>query len=109
MRLVRNAKETAVGPLLAAGPERSNMLLAKLADGRIRIFPPDDPEGRLRRLENEYGPVSVAYLLEDGDWREIQPSARVSRNSAIFAASLGMTTGSLPNVGSMAAPSGLSS
>ena len=91
----------------ASGHEPANALLVKMADGRIRILPPDDPNGRLRRLENELGPVAVAYLSSNGRVVEIQPPARESRNSAIFAASLGMVTGALPNVGSIPAPSGL--
>jgi hypothetical protein len=88
-------------------PDPSDLLLVKLADGRIRILPADDVGGRLRRLENESGPIAAAYqVTAGGDWVETQPSARESRNSAIFAASLGMTTGALPNVGLSLAPSG---
>ena len=91
----------------ASGREPMEALLVKLTDGRIRILPPDHPSDRLRRLENELGPIASAYLMCGGVATELQPPARASRNSAIFAASLGIVTGAFPNVGAMDAPSGL--
>lgn len=92
----------------SAGHEPSESVLVKLADGRIRMFPADNLAERMRRLENELGPVSVAYLLtRGGACVEIQPAAEDSRNAAMVAASLGMTTGALPKVGASFEPSGL--
>lgn len=91
-----------------AGHEPSESVLVKLADGRIRMFPADNLSERMRKLENELGPVAVAYLMtRGGACVEIQPAAEDSRKSAMVAASLGMTTGALPNVGVSFEPSGL--
>ena len=94
--------------MCGAGHEPSEALLVKMTDGRIRMLPGDGISDRLRRLENEVGPIAVAYLLtRGGAVVEIQPPARDSSSSAIFAASLGMVTGALPKDGLRMEPSGL--
>lgn len=102
------------------------MTLVRLADGRVRILPPDNPRERLRRLGNELGAVAAAFVVRVGaealeveDWsgspvvryrREIRHAqARLSRKSAIFLASFGITTGALPNVEASRSPDGVSS
>lgn len=110
--------------MAAAGQAPHSALLVKLSDGRVRILPPDEPRARLERLRNEYGPLAAA-LRVDGeglaveDWLSGEPrraqrgyrgaAAGLSRNSAIFLASLGMTTGALPNVEASFSPDGVSS
>ena len=91
----------------AAGHEPGDWGVARWGDGRIRLFSGDLAESRLRELENEQGRTEVAYRvgLRDG-----QPAAEeLSRKSAIFLASFGMTTGAFPNVEVSRSPDGVSS
>ncbi len=147
--------------MVVAGHRPSAFLLARLTDGRVKLFA--TPEGsdqareRTVRLRNECGPleqafhVAVAYERESLElvvenlcgggprrvaqrwdrraaaWRALEPprwadadpahaSAPANHygdecrglfnNSAILAASLGMTTGWLPKVETSLAPSG---
>lgn len=108
-----------------SGAPPQEMTLVRLGDGRIRILPPDDASARLRRLANEHGRPSAAYRVradergcEVEDWtgsavvryrRDVRPAqARLSRKSAIFLASFGITTGALPNVEVSRSPDGVS-
>lgn len=95
-----------LGDMQAAGHEPGDWAVARWGDGRIRVFPGTEAHGRLRALENEQGQAEIAYRvgLRDG-----QPMAEeLSRKSAIFLASLGMTTGALPNVEVSLSPEGVS-
>lgn len=108
---MREWLDDALARMRAAGHEPSPALLVRLTDGRLRILPPDEPEARLRRLSNECGPVELAYLVDgNGAVPVAGPASNDSycdsSNWAIFAASLGMTTGALPNVGCSLVPSG---
>ena len=107
--------------IAADGPTAAPLMLARLADGRVKIFPGEDCAERLERLTTDYGPVSAAFQvgcslegrpevrdLRTGEvWRgdglpsyvaPPTPASGLSRKAAIFAASLGMTTGALANL-----------
>jgi len=89
-----------------AGHEPGDWGVARWGDGRIRLFSGHSAESRLRSLENEQGQVEVAYRVRLCDG---QPEAEeLSRKSAIFLASFGMTTGALPNVEASRSPDGVS-
>ncbi len=103
-------------------------VLLRLTDGRVKVVQAvgADPRLLLERLTRRHGPLSAAYYVEprtpmhrgtrvrdlignrswqlghDG-WTAETPAnqpraAGLSRNAAIFAASLGMSTGALPKV-----------
>ena len=110
----------------ACGAQRC--VLVRLTDGRIKVVQvlEQDPAALVERLTRRYGPLSAAYFVEphppahrrtrvrdllgkrgwrlgpDGWTADIpidQPRvAGLSRNAAIFAASLGISTGALPKV-----------
>jgi len=103
-------------------------VLVRLTDGRVMVVQAlgQDPIALVDRLTRRYGPLSAAYfvdpqppahrgtrvrdLIGERSWRlgpggwtvDIpidQPlAAGLSRNAAIFAASLDMSTGALPKV-----------
>jgi len=90
----------------AAGHEPGDWGVARWGDGRIRLFMGETAESRLRALENEQGRAEVAYRV---GVRGGQPAvAELSRKSAIFLASFGMTTGALPKVEVSRSPEGVS-
>ena len=76
--------------------------MVRFGDGRLRFFPAEAEE-RLEALRNEHGPCE-AYVVDAGGVRQ---AAVRSRNAAIFAASLGMTTGALPKVEPKSSPAGV--
>jgi hypothetical protein len=107
----------------ACGAQRC--VLVRLTDGRIKTVqsPGQDADALVNRLIRRHGPLSAAYFVEPNpygtrvsdllrkrSWRQTplgwqvdepvdQPrAAGLSRNAAIFAASLGMSTGALPKV-----------
>jgi hypothetical protein len=110
----------------ACGVQRC--ILVRLTDGRIKVIQALgwDLAAQVDGLVRRYGPVSAAYFVEPSgalrgrtrvsdlihkrSWRQSphgwapdeptdQPrAAGLSRNAAIFAASLGMSTGALPKV-----------
>ena len=103
-------------------------VLLRLTDGRVKVVQAagPDPCPLVERLTRRYGPLSAAYFVEpcahaqsgtrvrdlignrcwrlgpDGWMADIPTNhpraAGLSRNAAIFAASLGMSTGALPKV-----------
>ena len=94
-----------------AGLQPTPILIIRLADGRIRFYPPDDYACRLAAVEREFGAIEKAYLVDgDAQLTVLKASAGcaagLSRNAAIFAASFGMATGALPNVDSSSSPEG---
>ena len=110
----------------ACGAQRC--ILLRLTDGRIKVVQALgwDPAAQVDGLVRRYGPASAAYFVEPNrtprggtrvsdlihkrswrqgplGWAPDEPSdqpraAGLSRNAAIFAGSLGMTTGALPKV-----------
>ncbi len=110
----------------ACGAQRC--ILVRLTDGRIKVVQAlgQDAAALVDGLRRRYGPLSAAYFVEPNEaprggtrvsdlirkhsWRQSpvgwvpdvpidQPrAAGLSRNDAIFAASLGMSTGALPKV-----------
>ncbi len=87
-------------------------LIVRLADGRIRLYPPNDYVSRLVAVEREFGAIEKAYLVDAAAQLTVLKTsagcaAGLSRNSAIFAASLGMATGAFPNVDSSNSPDGV--
>lgn len=91
----------------AAGHEPGDWGVARWGDGRIRLFAGEGAASRLRAIENEQGRAEVAYRI---GVRDGQPEAEeLSRKSAIFLGSFGMTTGALPKVEASRSPDGVSS
>ncbi len=95
-----------------SGIQPTPLLILRLADGRIRIYPPEDAANRLAAVEREFGAIEKAYRVDDrGQLTVLKASAGcaagLSRNAAIFAASLGMATGALPNVDASSSPAGV--
>lgn len=110
----------------ACGAQRC--ILVRLTDGRIKVIQTlaQDTAALVDRLCSRYGPLSAAYFVEPNGtskggtrvsdlirkrswrqgpagWAPDEPidqrrAAGLSRNAAIFAASLGMSTGALPKV-----------
>ena len=107
----------------ACGAQRC--ILVRLTDGRVKVVQVQgqDPSAMASGLAHRHGPLSAAYfvepkpcgtqvsdLLRNRTWRQTplgwqadEPldqarAAGLSRNAAIFAASLGMSTGALPKV-----------
>ena len=110
----------------ACGAQRC--ILVRLTDGRVKVVqaPGSDVQAQIGQLTHRYGPLSAAYFVEPNGaphggtrvsdlirkcswrqgptgWSPDQPldqprAAGLSRNAAIFAASLGMSTGALPKV-----------
>jgi hypothetical protein len=100
----------ALAAMRAAGHAPASCLVVRFADGRLRLYPAD-AESWLATLRNEHGPCE-AYLVTGEGVRACAPEPRaasLSRNAAIFLASLGMTTGALPNVEDSLSPAGVSS
>ncbi len=92
--------------MVERGHEPSPFLAVTLGDGRVRLVQTTNFETALARQSNEYGAVGEAYAIET------EPTPRVrllyrANSSAIFARSLGMTTGALPNVDVILAPDGV--
>ena len=111
-----------------SGSGAQRCVLVRLTDGRIKIVqaPGEDAVALIDGIVRRHGPVSAAYYVEFSEtswpgtwvsdlihrrvWRRSrlgwapdepfdQPrAAGLSRNAAIFAASLGMSTGALPKV-----------
>ena len=86
--------QSALDDILAAGHTPEPRLVVRFGDGRLRLYPAE-AERDLDALRNQYGPCE-AYVVTGEGVRDC--SASRSRNSAIFAASLGITTGALPKV-----------
>lgn len=109
-------------------------LLLRLTDGRVKVLSlaGQKTETLLNQLVRRYGPIEAAYAIEPGsrlrvrdllhgrswlhctegwayDESHDQPcfATGLSRNAAIFAASLGMSTGALPNVETILSPPGV--
>jgi len=110
----------------ACGAQRC--ILVRLTDGRVKVVQAlgQDAAALVDGLARRHGPLSAAYFVEPNgaphggtrvsdlirkcSWRQSpvgwasdepidQPrAAGLSRNAAIFAASLGMSTGALPKV-----------
>lgn len=95
---LREALET----MQAAGHTPEARLVVRFGDGRLRFYP-IEAACRLDALRNEHGPVD-AYVADTDGVRQALPE---SRNAAIFAASLGMTTGALPKVEASSSPAGV--
>ena len=102
---MRESLYAALEDMLAAGHTPEPQLVVRFSDGRLRLYPAD-AESNLESLRNQFGPCE-AYVVTGEGVREC--SASRSRNSAIFAASLGMTTGAFPNVETSLSPAGVSS
>ncbi len=101
-----NAMSDILDRMLARGHEPSPFLAARLGDGRVRLVQTTNFETALARLSNEYGAVGEAYAIETEPIPRVRLLYRAN-NSAIFARSLGMTTGALPNVDVILAPDGV--
>ena len=92
--------------MVERGHEPSPFLAVTLGDGRVRLIRTTQFDAALGLVRNEYGAVSEAYAIET------EPTPRVrllyrANSSAIFARSLGMTTGGLPNVDVILSPDGV--
>ncbi len=101
---MRQSLYEALEGMRAVGHTPEDRLVVRLSDGRLRFYPLESAE-RLESLRNEHGPVE-AYAVASGEVRQLRPE---SRNSAIFAASLGMTTGGLPELETSRSPEGVAS
>ena len=130
--------------MAAAGHAPSDLLLLRLTDGRVRVFPGAAASERLNRIGHENGPAAAAFRVScersksgvtaevqdwtrgsaetwrqaavvdsAGRWKQLPPTREPaqleseSRKAAIFAASLGMTTGALPKAASIESPPGV--
>ena len=101
---MRESLFEALQAMRAAGHAPEPRLVVRLGDGRLHFYPVEAVE-RLEALRNERGPFE-AYVVDAEGMRQAEAC---SRNSAIFAASLGMTTGALPKVEVSSSPAGVSS
>ena len=102
-----DALQAAIDAMLAAGHIPEPRLVIRFADGRLRLCP-SGAEGDLNTLRNQHGPCE-AYVVSAEGVRSAGRAASLSRNAAIFAASLGMTTGAFPKVDASFSPAGVSS
>ncbi len=102
--------EESLAAMRLAGHHPTPSLLIRLADRRVMVLPAgassEADRSRLGEIENVYGAVSASFRIgpdaaleelrvaagQGGDYR----LAASSRNLAIFASSLGITTGALP-------------
>ena len=101
-----NGMSDILSRMLARGHQPSPFLAVTLGDGRIRLIRTTQFDAALGLVRNEYGAVSEAYAIET------EPTPRVrllyrANSSAIFARSLGMTIGALPNVEVILSPDGV--